>query len=192
MVAVAGEVGLFCTLRAKRCRQVQSPSLSVTAALAAGTLAKVAPASLTAWRRMAGRLVKSIVLMAGQAALGKQVHLESDFARVEAVVALEDKGRQEPMKKVVTVARAFNQTYPVPPILMAAAAAAAAALFTIPTLAMEDWAEVLQERRVLSLLRVQPSQGAEVVAVDTWITGVQAAPASSSSATRRKPPARRR
>jgi len=53
---------------------------------------------------------------------------------------------------------------------------------------MEDRAEVLQEKSMnigllrnqasIRLLRVQPSQGAEVVAVDTWLMGVQAALAS--------------
>ena len=57
MMAVVVEGGLFCTLRAKCCRRIPSPSLSVTAALAAGSLAKVAPASLITWWRMAGSLV---------------------------------------------------------------------------------------------------------------------------------------
>ena len=75
IMAAVGEVGLFCTLRAKRCRRVRSLLLSVTAALAAGALAMVAPASLMAWRQMAGRLVPvfTLIKLAGQAAPETQV-----------------------------------------------------------------------------------------------------------------------
>ena len=96
-------------------------------------------------------------------------------------------------------ARAFNQTYPVPPVIMAAAAAAASGT-THRKLALEgwvaeDWEDIqflIMPRITLLVIQVLPSQGAEVVAVDIIVTGVQAAPAPSSSATRRKPPARHR
>ena len=93
------------------------------------------------------------------------------------------------LSKVVTVALALNRPYLVPPIIMAEAAEAAAAVAA--PLAMEVWVEVRQDRLSL-VITVQPSQGAEVVAPEIRILEGQAAPASSSSATRRKPPARRR
>ena len=187
-MAVAVEAGLFCTLQAKRCRRVPSLSLSVTAALAAGALAKVAPASLMAWRRMAGRLVKAVVLMAGQAAPEMQVEAEVSIG-AEAAVALEDRGRQRRGRwMLVTAARALNRPYLVPPTNMAVAVAAAP---TAP-LAMEGWVAVGQAHKMIMVIRVQPSQGAEVVAPVVRLVEGQAAPASSSSATRRKPPARRR
>ena len=137
-MAVAVEAGLFCTLQAKRCRRVPSLSLSVTAALAAGALAKVAPASLMAWRRMAGRLVRAKVMMAGQAAPEMQVDPGTPV-RVEAAAALEDKGRQRRGRwMLVTAARALNRPYLVPPTNMAVAVAAAP---TAP-LAMEGWVAV--------------------------------------------------
>ena len=78
ILVAAVEVGLFCTLRAKHCRRVQSPSLSVPAALVpAGPPAMVAPAPLTAWWQMVGRLVLVITEpLAGQAAPGTQVDPE--------------------------------------------------------------------------------------------------------------------
>ena len=176
MLAAAVEVGLFCTLRAKRCRRVQSPSLSVPAALTAGPSAMVAPAPLTAWWQMAGRLLLRIVELAGQAAPAMQVDLELATLRLEAAVAPEDQERQDNnnpkyshMIKVVTAARASNRPYLVPPVITAAAVAAPSttSVVGLAEVAMEDWAEVLQGGRclVLRLLRVQPSQGAEVVAV---------------------------
>ena len=121
--------------------------------------------------------------------------------RVEAAPALEDKGRQDKahlllLTKVVTAARALNRPYLVPLIITEAAAAAAP---TSAPLAMGDWVAVdqamyLEQAHLLTrmVLRVQPSQGAEVVVVDIRLKVVQAALASSSSATRRKAPARRR
>ena len=95
-MAAAVEAGLFCTLRAKRCRRVQSPSLSVTAALAAGPLSMVAPASLMAWWQMAERLERLAKVMAGQVALRMQVDLDRPpGVRVEAAVALEDQERHQ-------------------------------------------------------------------------------------------------
>jgi len=198
MLAAAVGGGLFCTLQAKRCRRVQSTSLSVTAALAAimappamFPAVMVEPATLMAWWQISGRVVPTkLVYLAGQAAPGMQVVLRVTLCiMVEVAVALEDKGRQKVMKRLVTAARALNRPYLVPPIIMAAAAAAAPwGAIT----AMEDWVAVGQVGPTLMLLQVQPSQGVEVAAVDTCLTGGQAAPASSSSATRRKPPARRR
>ena len=86
--------------------------------------------------------------------------------------------------KVVTAARALNRPYLVPPVIMAVAVAAA----PTPPLAMEDWVAVGQVRPTVKDLQVQPSQGAEVVAVQEIVLEGQAAPASSSSATK-KPPA---
>ena len=174
MILVAAvEGGLFCMRRAKRCRRDRSLSLSVTVALAA---AMVAPAPLTAWWQMAGRLLLRIVELAGQAAPAMQVDLELAPLRLEAAVAPEDQERQDNnnpkyshMIKVVTAARASNRPYLVPPVITAAAVAAPSttSVVGLAEVAMEDWAEVLQGGRclVLRLLRVQPSQGAEVVAV---------------------------
>ena len=75
--AVAVEGGLFCTLRAKRCRRVRSPSLSVTAVFIPPAMVMVAPAPLMAWWQMAGRVVVVMVtLLVGQAAPGTQVDPE--------------------------------------------------------------------------------------------------------------------
>ena len=151
----------------------------------------VAPAILMAWWRMAGKLVITMVLMAGQAAPGTQVDLENRILRVEVAVALEDQGRMHPRIKLVMAVRAFNRQYLVPLTIMAVAVAAAA----IP-MAMEGWVAVGQADMTGLVIRVQPSQGAvegaEVVAPELRMVEGQAAPASSSSATRRKPPARRR
>ena len=99
MVAVV-EGGVFCTLRTKRCRRVRSLSLSVTVALLGMTFrltpAMVAPAHLMAWWQMAGRLVVAMVLLVGQAALGRWVDpllLELGAVVEEEAVALEDQGR---------------------------------------------------------------------------------------------------
>ena len=161
----------------------------------------VAPAPSTACWQTAGSLVLPMVVMAGQAAPGTQVDPEFRPMRVEAAPALEDKGRQDKahlllLTKVVTAARALNRPYLVPLIITEAAAAAAP---TSAPLAMGDWVAVdqamyLEQAHLLTrmVLRVQPSQGAEVVVVDIRLKVVQAALASSSSATRRKAPARRR
>ena len=71
-----GAGGVFCPLRTKRCRRVPSLSLSVSAATAIPP-AMVAPVPLTAWWQMAERLVNAVVVMAGQAALGMRVDLDS-------------------------------------------------------------------------------------------------------------------
>ena len=135
---------------------------------------------------MAGRLV--MVLMAGQAAPEMQVDLENCILQVEVAVALEDQGRQQFLSQLLVMAvQAFNRPYLVPPIIMAVVVAAAA----VP-LAMEGWVAVGQAHKMIMVIRVQPSQGAEVVAPEVRILEGQAAPASSSSATRRKPPSRRR
>ena len=139
-LAAAVEGELFYPPTAKRCRQVPSLSLSVTAALPAVWYpAMVAPAPLmTCW------LTAGVVLVArtaGQAATGWRVQLGVEALRqrgrmgilpVEAAVALEDQGKQENTHtglgiKVVTAVWALNRAYLVPPIIMAAAAAAAAA-----------------------------------------------------------------
>ena len=96
MLAVAVEVGLFCTLRAKRCRRVPSLSLSVVAALPAILASMVAPAPLTAWWQTAGVVVSGdpLVVPAGQAAPGMWVEAQATRTWwVEAAVALEDQGR---------------------------------------------------------------------------------------------------
>ena len=65
--------------------------------------------------------------MAGKAAQGKQAEIRQHYKwvlRAEAVVALEDQGRQPKMTvlmMVLTAARAFSQPYLVPPIIMAEA-----------------------------------------------------------------------
>ena len=158
MLAAAGEVGLFCTLRAKRCRRVRSLSLSVPAALARIKLARiqstpamVASAPLTArWQmaeRLAERLLDSILnlfsdIKAGQAAPGMRVEIHPTM-RVEAAVALENQGVMDTRTyQVVTAARVFNRPYLVPPIFMAAVAAATPAQ---APLAMENWVEVGKE-----------------------------------------------
>ena len=127
---------------------------------------------------MAGRLVPvfTLIKLAGQAAPETQVDPEFRPMRVEAAVAPEDQERQDNnnpkyshMIKVVTAARASNRPYLVPPVITAAAVAAPSttSVVGLAEVAMEDWAEVLQGGRclVLRLLRVQPLQGAEVVAV---------------------------
>ena len=96
MVAVV-EGGVFCTLRTKRCRRVRSLSLSVTVALLGMTFrltpAMVAPAHLMAWWQMAGRLVVAMLILVGQAALGRWVDPQLLGAVVEEeAVALEDQG----------------------------------------------------------------------------------------------------
>ena len=107
---------------------------------------------------MAGRLVPvfTLIKLAGQAAPGTQVDPEFRPGRVEAAVAPEDQERQDNnnpkyshMIKVATAARALNRPYLGPPIIMAAAGAAASTTSITGTaaLAMEDWAEVLQEGR---------------------------------------------
>ena len=88
-------------------------------------------------------------------------------------------------REVVTAAKAFHRPYLVPPIIMAAVALVAA-MESPP--AMEDWVAVGRAEYPGLVIRVQPSQGAEVVAVETRILEVQAAPVWSSPATR-KPPA---
>ena len=76
-MAAVVEVGLFYTLRTKRCRRVASMSLSVPAAmLAIVVAAMVAPAALMPWWQMAGRVVTLLAGKAGQAALGMQVEME--------------------------------------------------------------------------------------------------------------------
>ena len=132
VLAAAVEVGLICTLRAKRCRRVRSPSLLVPAALAAilappaiGPAMMVAPAPLMAWWQMAGRVAPTNqVYLAGQAVPRMRVVLRLTLG-VEAAVALDIKGRQELMKKVVMAVRALNRPYLVPLIIMAAAVVAA-------------------------------------------------------------------
>ena len=98
-------------------------------------------------------LVLSILSKAGQAALGVQVDLELRTVQVEAVEAMEDQEKQlsisrmvlaitrwaVPITMVVTVARALNRPYPVPPIFMAAVAAAVAIYRCTISLALEDW-----------------------------------------------------
>jgi hypothetical protein len=185
-LAVAVEGGVFCTLQTKHCHRIRYLSHTATAALAAVLPAMVAPAPLAAWSQMAGRLVMAIVVLAGQAAPGTLVGLH--LLRVEAAVALENRGQ------VVTAAQAFNQTYPVPPVIMAAAAAAPPGT-TSKILAKEDWVAedwegiqfLIMRRITLMVIQVLPSQGAEVVAVDIIVMEVQAAPAWSSSATKMPP-----
>ena len=92
-------------------------------------------------------------------------------------------------REVVTAAKAFHRPYLVPPIIMAAVALVAA-MESPP--AMEDWVAVGRAEYPGLVIRVQPSQGAEVVVPEVRMVEGQAAPASSSSATRRKPPSRRR
>ena len=76
----------------------------------------------------------------------------------------------------MTAAQAFNQTYLVPPIIMAAAAAAATpAPFQV---AMEDLVEEELVTVMPRAFQVQPSQGAVAVAVEFRSMEVQAAPAS--------------
>ena len=98
----------------------------------------------------------TLIKLAGQAAPGTQVDPEFRPGRVEAAVAPEDQERQDKnnpkyshMIKVATAARALNRPYLVPPITMAAAGAAASTttITGSAVLAMEDWAEVLQEGR---------------------------------------------
>mmetsp|Transcript_11219 Transcript_11219/g.50842 ORF Transcript_11219/g.50842 Transcript_11219/m.50842 type:complete len:325 (-) Transcript_11219:63-1037(-) len=195
MVPAAVEEGLFCTLRAKRCRRVPSLSPSVTAVSAPIPVpppAMVAPAALMAWWQMVGRVVSVLAGKAGQAAPRMQVDPELRPMQVEAVVAPLTQGRQQ-MKSAlvitmqVTAAWALNRPYLVPPFIMAAAAAAAP---LAATTAMEDWAAVGEEKTAQTLvIQVRHSQGAEVVApVVVCIMGGQAAPAWSSYATK-KPPA---
>ena len=94
-MAAVVEVGLFCTLRTKRCRRVASMSLSVPAAMLNIIVsAMVAPAALMAWWQMAGRVVPLLASKAGQAALGMQVEEVQVQVEVEAAVALENQGRQ--------------------------------------------------------------------------------------------------
>ena len=80
----------------------------------------------------------------------------------------------------------LNRPYPVPPIFLVAAAVATMSL------ALEDWVAAGQDQVTLVVSRVQPSQEAEVVAPEVRMMEGQAAPASSSFATRRKPPSRHR
>ena len=95
-LAAVVEVGLFCTLRTKRCRRVASMSLSVPAAMLniKALSAMVAPAALMAWWQMAGRVVPLLAGKVGQAALGMQVEEVQVQVEVEAAVALENQGRQ--------------------------------------------------------------------------------------------------
>ena len=140
LMAAVVEGGLFCTLRTKRCLRVRSLSLSVTVALLGMTTrhprSMVAPAHLMAWWQMAGRLVKAMVILVGQAAPGMRVDPGMRPIVEEAAVALEDQGMQVMVSRLVTAARAYNRTYLAPPIIMAAAAAAAAP--EPGNLAMED------------------------------------------------------
>ena len=181
MLAAAVEAGLFCTLRTKRCHRIQLLSLSVTAALAA--IYSMCPAMMVAlapsmaWWQISVRVVPQgtkLVYLAGQAVPGMRVVLHFPIW-VEAAVALEDKGA-----KVVAAARALNRPYLVPPVIMAVAVVAAPKA----PLARGDWVAVGQAD--FPVIQVQPSQGVVAAAVDIWLTGVQAAPASSSSATRTK------
>ena len=98
ILAAAVEVGLFCTLRAKRCRRVRSPSLSVPAALTTIPLAilMVAPAPLMIWWQTVGiGVTMGVLVVAGQAVPGTQVDPALKMLRVEAAVGLEDQERQE-------------------------------------------------------------------------------------------------
>ena len=56
-MAAVVEVGLFCTLRTKRCRRVRSLSLSVTAAMLAMNGGDGGASGFDAWWQMAGRVV---------------------------------------------------------------------------------------------------------------------------------------
>ena len=132
---------------------------------------------------------------AGQAAPGTQVDLDMPNFQggLEAAVALEGQERLDKNghMKVVSAARASNQPYLVPPVIMAVAVAGPVK-WGVVVLETEDWVEVGKDRWMV-VFRPQPTQGVEVVGVAIiQMLGRMAAPASSSSATRRKPLPRRR
>ena len=85
-------------------------------------------------------------------------------------MAMEDQERQDNnnpngshMTKVATAARASNQPYLVPPVIMAVAVAGPVK-WGVVVLETEDWVEVGKDRWMV-VFRPQPTQGVEVVGV---------------------------